>query len=77
MDKDKFDKETGLAKNKGICFIDFYDHEPAKQFIEYIIQNSKQLLRSRPIIEFAVEDSRLMKKRTEKKEKAKTHESEE
>lgn len=37
MDKDKFDKETGLAKNKGICFIDFYEHEHGRQFIQYII----------------------------------------
>lgn len=63
---------------QGICFIDFFDHDTAKKFIEYILKNSKILLKSRPIIEFAIEDSRLMKKRNEKKEKneeKETHEN--
>lgn len=77
MDKDKSDKETGLPMNKGICFIDFYDHETAKKFIVYITQNSKTLLKSRPIIEFAIEDSRLMKKRNEQQEKRKVSDASE
>jgi len=62
-EKERFDAE-GLARSRGYAFIDFVKHEDALFFVEYLIKNYQLVSRTRvPIIEFAIDDVRLSRKK--------------
>lgn len=68
-EKDRLDR-NGIPRSKGFGFIDCFKHEIAKDLIELISNNSKVFgPKRKPVIEFALEDHRMLRIREMKKAK--------
>ena len=65
-------EEGGDAKSKGLAFAEFDDHEHALCALRQLNNNPKPFGPDRrPIVEFAVEDARVLRKRAAWRESAK------
>ena len=62
------DIETGIQKHKGIGFVEFNTHEEAMTALRAMNNNPEVFSKQkRPIVEFAVEDARAVKKLEKRK----------